>query len=145
MMGALFTQTILSYGNSALYMKVNVVKRSINLLTIPVGIFFGIKIFILSIVIISYIGFLIDIFFTSKILGTKKLDYIKELTKPLVFTGVMFAAISLIQKFLFINTPINLIIESIIAVILYSVLLYFIANEVFKYFLDFLKSFIKKV
>ncbi len=145
MMAALFTQTILSYGNSALYMKVNVVKRSINLLTIPVGIFFGIKIFILSIVIISYIGFLIDIFFTSKILGTKKLDYIKELTKPMVFTGVMFAAISLIQKFLFINTPINLIIESIIAVILYSVLLYFIANEVFKYFLDFLKSFIKKV
>lgn len=144
LMAALFTQTILSFGNSSIYMKINVFKRVLNLFSIPVGIFFGIEMFILSIVIIAYIGFFIDIYFISKIIGTKRIEYFNILIKPVAFSLIMYMCLFVIQEFVDFNNLINLFLEVTISISVYVTLLIFFDKAILNYFVEFLKSFILK-
>jgi O-antigen/teichoic acid export membrane protein len=144
LMAALFTQTILSFGNSSIYMKINVFKRVLNLFSIPVGIFFGIEMFILSIVIIAYIGFFIDIYFISKIIGTKRIEYFNILIKPVAFSLVMYMCLFVFQEFVDFNKLVNLFLEVTISISVYVTLLIFFDKAILNYFVEFLKSFILK-
>jgi teichuronic acid exporter len=144
LMAALFTQTILSFGNSSIYMKINVFKRVLNLFSIPVGIFFGIEMFILSIVIIAYIGFFIDIYFISKIIGTKRIEYCNILIKPVAFSLVMYMCLFVFQEFVDFNKLVNLFLEVTISISVYVTLLIFFDKAILNYFVEFLKSFILK-
>jgi O-antigen/teichoic acid export membrane protein len=144
-LAALFTQTILSYGDSKSYMKVNVIKRLSFVISIPFGLFFGIRVYIFSILVLSFLGLFTDIFFTSRIIGTRMLSYYTESIKPFMFSVIVFALIYPIEKFLFIGVVPNLFFESIVAVASYALLLYLFSRDIFGHFLEFLKSFLKKI
>jgi O-antigen/teichoic acid export membrane protein len=143
-LAALFAQTILGYGNSKMYMKMNIIKSFLTIFTIPFGLFFGLKPYLYSFVIISFLGLIVDIFFTSQIIGTKKMDYLEMMVKPIIFSVIMFVMIVLCQYFIDFGNIINLFIEVILGLGIYIVLLNFAAKEIFNYFIEFFQSFLKK-
>ena len=122
----------------------NLIKSFLTFFTIPFGLFFGLKYYLYSVVIISFFGLFVDIYFTSKIIGTKLIEYIQIMIKPFIFSVIMLLMIIFYKQYVDLGTVINLFLEVIIGISIYAVLLNFAAKETMNYFLEFFQSFVKK-
>jgi teichuronic acid exporter len=94
-LGALFNQSILAHGASKLYLKINVIKKTTTLLTIPFGLFFGLYPFLLAHVGVGFFCLFVDMFYTGRLLGIPTKKYIPPLFIPFVFSmisaGLMYS------------------------------------------------------
>lgn len=86
---ALFNQTLMARGEGALFLKMNLVKKLCALLSIPVGLFFGLFPFLWTLVGISVFNLFVSFFYLGKILNIHINTYLKKIWMPLLLSFIM--------------------------------------------------------
>jgi O-antigen/teichoic acid export membrane protein len=90
----LFNINILKvYARTDLFLKLEVIKVALTLVSISFGIFFGIYGLLISIVITSFIALFINTFYSSKLISYTTLDQIKD-TTPIFLIGFLSCTLS---------------------------------------------------
>ena len=143
-LGALFNQTVLSFGDSKLFMKLNMIKRILGVINIPIAIFWGLIPYLISIVILSFIGLVIDIFYTANKIKTNVFDYFVDVIKTLLFLSVFVVPMYLSEHVVFMNVYLLKTIVVVTAIGLYIGLVKIFAAEILNYYIEIFKSFLKK-
>lgn len=96
---ALFNQTLMAKGAGRLYFKLFTAKKMLLLICTPIGAFIGIIPFIWAFVIMSFIGLMIDFYFTRRLLGFSATHYYKPLIRCILISipmGVVSYSISML-------------------------------------------------
>ncbi len=122
-----FSQTIMAYGDSKLYLKLNTIKKILGLFSIPFGIFFNIKAFLIVTVLISNLGLILDIYFTSRLLNHKLNLYIKKMLLPIFIGSIM-----LITSLISFKIPVQSLFLKLVFQIITGILVYISLSIVFK-------------
>jgi len=143
-LGILFNQTLLSMGDSKLFMKLNMFRRVLSIINIPIAIYWGLIPYLYSMVIFSSIGLIIDILYSSPKINTQFKDYLPTLFKSIIYSLVMALVIVFCTKFLLIGALSAKIIGIFIAIFLYLIILYYFEFQIFLHFTEILKSFTNK-
>lgn len=116
----LFIQTFMALGEVNTYLKITTIKKLITLLSIPIGLFFGIIPFAISIVLFQYVGFVLNILFTIKILDIKIKSYVVNTILPIIGAILMGLILYNIQDYIVIKSKVlHLLIIISIGVIWY--------------------------
>ena len=119
---ALFMQTIMAKGEGKVYFKLNAFKKLIGLLTIPFGLFWGLYPFLFAYLFISFVGLLLNIYFTSKLIQISKKKYIITMLLPLLMSLIMLTLVLFTSKLNIQSHLILLIIQLIIGFLTYTIL-----------------------
>lgn len=139
MLSSFFGQSLMSLGNSKVTMKLNMIKRTITLSMLPLGLFIEIHQFVWIFVISQYLGLILDIYFTINNLKTKWSNYLNEIWRPLI-ASILFVVIYFV--FIQIEVKLNvfslLLFKGILVLTTYSFFAYFLMNETLKHFLELL-------
>ncbi|MBU3658428.1 MAG: lipopolysaccharide biosynthesis protein [Flavobacteriales bacterium] len=139
MLSAFFSQSLMSFGDSKVTMKLNMLKRTMTLSLLPLGFFLNLEQFVWVFVISQYVGLILDIHFTINKLDTKWLDYLSEMWKPLLVSSFFLFVYILVKQFNLINNHFfQLIIKTLIASSVYIIFAYLLMNETFNNFLELL-------
>jgi O-antigen/teichoic acid export membrane protein len=139
-LGILFNQTLLSLGDSKLFMKLNMFRRVLGLINIPIAIFWGLIPYLYSIVFFNIVGLFIDILYSSSKIGTSFKDYLPTLIKSSLYTLLMAALIVIIQYLPF-NIMVLKFTGIIISCSIYFILLFLFERQILGYYLEIFKSF----
>jgi teichuronic acid exporter len=142
---ALFSQTLLGLGDSKLYMKLNMLKRLLNFVNIPIAIIWGLTPYLFSITILSYLGLIISIYLTSKKIESEMSHYFKQFLFAAFFTSIMVLPFVILYFTPFNDSLILKFISFGLAIFLYVLLLKRYNYEVYNYFILILKSFLNKI
>jgi O-antigen/teichoic acid export membrane protein len=142
---AFFSQTLLGLGDSKLYMKLNMFKRVFNFINIPIAIFWGLKYYLYSITLLSFVGLIISVYLTSKKIESDKSYYLKQFLMSVFLTFIMSIPFFLSFFTDFGELLIVKILNIFLALFIYIVLLKKIIPDVYNYYFLILGSFLKKV
>lgn len=142
-LGILFNQTLLSLGDSKLFMKLNMFRRVLGLINIPVAIFWGLIPYLYSIVIFNVIGLFIDILYSAPKIGTTFKDYLPTILKSLIYSLVMIVIILSVQYLPF-NFIVLKFIGVVIAILFYFLLMHLFERQILVYYVEIFKSFTNK-
>ncbi|MBN2777437.1 MAG: lipopolysaccharide biosynthesis protein [Bacteroidales bacterium] len=112
LLGYIQDQTIIAKGLSGLYMKLSIINRVINVVTIPIGIFWGLFPFLWSITIVSLIGLFISNHYTGRLINVKFFDYVKIMFPYFGMSLLMFGVVSLWELIPFVKQYIKLFVQS---------------------------------
>jgi len=105
-------------GRSDLFLKLEMIKKAIFVPGIILGIFFGIKIMIIGMIVNSIIAFFINSFWSGKLINYKSIEQLRDVIPSFLF-GLTVGLLILIPVWLFqINPLIMLVIQLILSVIL---------------------------
>lgn len=126
-LGVLFSQTLMALGKAGKYFQLNVVKRIISLLALPVGLFFGLYPFFIALVILGFIGFLLDLIFIGKELNISLIDYFIVLIKYFFPAAFMMCAVYGLSLL-----PIQSMHALLIIQIFTGILIYWLFSVIFK-------------
>jgi teichuronic acid exporter len=140
-LGVLFNQTLLAFGDSRLFMKLNMLRRVLGIINIPVAIFWDLTPYLYSIVIMTLAGLVIDIIYTSRKIETKITDYTKDFILSIIFSLAMGGIILLIISILPGNIYIIKAFGFLIAIAVYILLLKIFNPQIFAYYFDIIRSF----
>jgi O-antigen/teichoic acid export membrane protein len=143
-LGILFNQTLLSMGDSKLFMKLNMFRRVLSIIDIPIAIFWGLIPYLYSMVVFSTVGLIIDILYSSPKIGSQIKDYLPTLLKCSVYSVMMALVIVLCSKYLLIGILLAKITGIVLSIILYIIILYYFEFQIFLNFTEILKSFTNK-
>jgi len=141
-LGVLFNQTLLAHGDSRLFMKLNMMRRILGIINIPVAIFWGLIPYLYSIVILTFVGLLIDVFYTSKKIGTSISDYAFDFFSALLFSLVLGSIIWSADHWIPAHTYIAKGIGFAIGIGVYLLLMKTFRPQVLAYFMDIARSFV---
>jgi O-antigen/teichoic acid export membrane protein len=144
---ALFSQTLLGLGDSKLYMKLNMVKRILQLINIPVALFFGLIPYLISSTVISFFELVISVYLTSEKINSSKIYYFKQFLFSILLTLLMslpFALSHYLYPFAN-NLLITKLLSLFFAILIYIILLKKIKPDVYDYYLLIIGSFLKKI
>jgi O-antigen/teichoic acid export membrane protein len=142
--GTLFSQTIMALGKSNVYLKLNMSKKILGLLAIPFGIYAGIYAFVWSLVILSFVGIVLDFYFTGKLLSISIGHYIKRLISPLLISILMSGLVYSVSFTSLNNNILLLSVQVFAGVIAYSTLSVLFKVPEFYYIKDILTERIRK-
>lgn len=122
-LGVLFSQSIMSYGDSKLQMKLSILKRTITVIALPSGLFLSINEFVFVFVISQYLGLFIDLFYVQKKIGITWIQYFQPIILPLIFSITFSFVIYIIKNLnLYEGHFINLIFDTLIVFSIYAIL-----------------------
>lgn len=139
MLSAFFSQSILSFGDSKVTMKLNMIKRSVTLCLLPFGFFLDIYDFVWIFVLSQFIGLFLDILFTKSRFKTLWFDYLGEMVLPVLISCLfVFVYYSLSYFGLEFSNLISLLIKMFIAFSIYTILSYLLMKKTFNDFIELL-------
>jgi O-antigen/teichoic acid export membrane protein len=92
-LGVLFSQTLMALGKAGKYFQLNVLKRIIGLLALPVGLFLGLYPFFIALVFLGFLGFLLDLIYIGKELNIRLKTYFLILFKYFLPATFMMCAV----------------------------------------------------
>lgn len=137
MLSSFFGQSLMSFGDSKVTMKLNMLKRTVTLSLLPLGFILDIHQFVWIFVISQFIGLGLDIYFTKQRFQTTWSDYLGNMVLPLLFSIIFLVAY---HAFSFFNIQFSiytaLFIKSLIAILIYTVLVYFFIRNTFNDFIQ---------
>ena len=118
-----FGQSIMSYGDSKLQMKLSILKRIVTIISLPCGLFLSINEFVFVFVVTQYIGLFIDLFYVQKKIGVTWNQYFQPAILPLIFSVIFSLLLFFIEKRnLFDGYLINIVFNVIISFSIYTIL-----------------------
>jgi len=139
MLSAFFSQSILSYGDSRVTMKLNMLKRTVTLSLLPLGFILDIHQFVWIFVISQFIGLGLDIYFTKQRFQTTWSDYLGNMILPLLFSILFLMAYHSLSYFNVHFSNLNaLLLKLILAASIYTGLSYFFIRNTFSDFIQLL-------
>ncbi len=141
-LGILFNQTLLAFGDSRLFMKLNMLRRVLGIINIPVAIYWGLIPYLYSIVILTFVGLIIDVLYTSKKIGTQVKDYTWDFFSALLFSAVLGAIIWSSHHWIPLHTYISKGIGFAIGLGVYFMMMKAFRPQVLGYFMDIARSFV---
>lgn len=129
----LFIQSYMALGEVNVYLKITTLKKIVTLLSLPIGFFWGIVPYAISIVFFQYFGLLLNIIFSIKILKTSFVDYFKNIFLSTIFAISMGTFIYFIQDIIVIDYKVmKLLICAILGIVLYLALSFFFKVKQFE-------------
>jgi len=143
-LGILFNQTLLAFGDSRLFMKLSMLRRVLGIINIPVALFWGLIPYLYSIVILTFVGLIIDVLYTSRKIGTQVSDYTLDFFSALFFSAILGAVIWASDLWIPLHTYIAKGIGFGIGIAVYILLLKVFRSQVLNYYLDILSSFVNR-
>jgi teichuronic acid exporter len=139
MLSSFFGQSLMSFGDSKVTMKLNMMKRTVTLSLLPLGFLLDIRQFVWIFVISQFIGLGLDIYFTKQRFKTYWSDYLGNMFLPFLFSLIfllVYHSFSLLNiQFSVLNA---LLIKTILAVSIYIILSYFFIRKTFNDFVQLL-------
>jgi O-antigen/teichoic acid export membrane protein len=94
--GVLFSQTIMAKGDANLYLKLQTFKKIVGLTSIPAGIYWGLLPFIYMLIFTSFLGLMLDFYYTGKLIFVRFGTYLYILIKNISLSLVMALPIYMI-------------------------------------------------
>jgi len=119
---ALFLQTVMVEGKGRLYFWLKSGKKLLTLLSIPVGVFMGFYPFIWSLVVINFVGLILNFIFVGKMLNIPWYMYLKFLFKPFLLGGIMGGLVYLISLLPMAHYSITLVLQLFAGFVIYITL-----------------------
>ena len=130
-------------GRSDIFLKLEIIKKCVTVLNILITLPFGIYAMAIGQVIQGFISTFINAYPNKKLMGYSYFEQWKDLMPSFVLSIVM-ACIVWTMNFISITPLLLLIIQIIVGIIVYVVLAKLFKLEVYNYFVNTLKGFIKK-
>lgn len=115
-------------GRSDLFLKLEVIKKIIAIPTIVIGVFFGIKIMILGLIVNTFITYYINSYWSGKKIGYSFTQQVKDILPSFFLALTMGVTVYLIGLLLPFSYPIKLIIQ-----IIFGALFVLVISEVTKF------------
>ena len=130
-------------GRSDIFLKLEIIKKSITVLNILITLPFGIYAMAIGQVVSSFISTFINAYPNKKLMNYSYFEQWKDLMPSFILSIVMAASVWLIN-FVPIMPILILIIQIIVGIIVYILLSKLFKVEVYSYFVNTLKGFIKR-
>lgn len=130
-------------GRSDIFLKLEIIKKCVTVLNILITLPFGIYAMAIGQVVSGFISTFINAYPNKKLMGYSYFEQWKDLIPSFVLSIVM-AGIVWVMKFISIAPLLLLIIQIIVGIIVYVVLAKLFKLEVYNYFVNTLKGFIKR-
>ncbi len=144
-LGMLFNQTLLSFGDSKLFMKLNMLRRMLGIINIPIAIYWGLIPYLTSMVILSFVGLLFDVLYTSRKISTRLIDYVPDFLLAALFTSIMAGFIFISIHFIPLHSYAAKAIGITGAIAIYIVLLYKFVPKTLASYMQIIASFTKRI
>lgn len=143
LLGVLFGQTIMALGESNLYLKLNSLKKGISLISLPIALIFGFYPFLIGVVILGYVGLLLDFYYVGKKLKIKITEYLLLFINPLALSFLMGIIVFMLSYIVFSGLFFQLITQIILAIVFYWFGSYILKLEEYFYLLDIIRDKLK--
>ena len=130
-------------GRSDIFLKLEIIKKCVTILNILITLPFGIYAMAIGQVVSGFISTFINAYPNKKLMGYSYFEQWKDLIPSFVLSIVM-ASIVWCMNFISIAPLLLLIIQIIVGIIVYVVLAKLFKLEVYNYFVNTLKGFIKR-
>lgn len=130
-------------GRSDIFLKLEIIKKCVTVLNILITLPFGIYAMAIGQVVSGFISTFINAYPNKKLMGYSYFEQWKDLVPSFVLSIVM-AVIVWTMNFISITPLLLLIIQIIVGIIVYVVLAKLFKVEVYNYFVNTLKGFIKR-
>lgn len=130
-------------GRSDIFLKLEIIKKCVTVLNILITLPFGIYAMAIGQVVSGFISTFINAYPNKKLMGYSYFEQWKDLIPSFVLSIVM-ACIVWVMNFISIAPLLLLIIQIIVGIIVYVVLAKLFKLEVYNYFVNTLKGFIKR-
>lgn len=130
-------------GRSDIFLKLEIIKKCVTVLNIVITLPLGIYAMAIGQVVSGFISTFINAYPNKKLMGYSYFEQWKDLIPSFVLSIVM-AGIVLVMNFISITPLLLLIIQIIVGIIVYVVLAKLFKLEVYNYFVNTLKGFIKR-
>ena len=134
---------IKAMGRSDLFFKLEIIKKSIGVITIIIAIKFGVMAMAYSMLVTSFISQVVNSWPNKKILNYSYFEQVKDML-PQIGLSLLMGAIVYLVSFLHINSLITLLIQIPIGVIVYWLFSKLFHIESYEYIVGILKNFRKK-
>lgn len=144
-LGALFNQTIMAKGQGSLFLKLNVLKKIVGLVSIPVGLLYGLIPFLWALVIISIVNLCLDFYFTGKLLKISMYQYANKMILPFLLSIIMGAGVFSLEFCSIENKYLLLFLQLVFGVIIYSGLSALFRLDEFLYLKEIVLQKINKI
>lgn len=134
---------IKAMGRSDLFLKLEIIKKSIGVVTIIIAIKFGVMAMAYSMLITSFISQVVNSFPNKKLLNYSYLEQLKDMLPQIILSLVMGAIVYAVT-FLKLSSVITLAIQILVGVVVYWVGSKLFHIESYEYIVGMLKNFRKK-
>lgn len=134
---------IKAMGRSDLFLKLEIIKKSIGIVTIIIAIKFGVMAMAYSMLITSFISQVVNSFPNKKLLNYSYLEQVKDMLPQIILSSVMGAIVYAVT-FLKLSSVITLVIQIPVGVVVYWVGSKLFHIESYEYIVGMLKNFRKK-
>ncbi len=136
-------QSIKALGKSDYYLKLEVIKKVLGVITLVATLPFGVYTMALGQVGVALISSFINAFPNRKLLNYYYKEQLKDILPNLIISIIMFVLVYLL-KFINMNKYLLLITQISFGVIIYLALIYIFKLESFNYLIDIIKSKLKE-
>lgn len=106
-------------GRSDLFLKLEIIKKIFAIPVIIIGILWGIKIMIVGMIVNSVIAYLLNSYYSGRLIGYSTIEQIKDILPSLIFALIVNAIVFFVGQFLTTSNWIILGIQLIIALVLF--------------------------
>ena len=134
---------IKAMGRSDLFLKLEIIKKSIGVVTIIIAVKFGVMAMAYSMLVTSFISQVVNSWPNKKLLNYSYLEQVKDML-PQIGLSLLMGIIVYFVSFLHLNSLITLLIQIPIGVIVYWLFSKLLHIESYEYIVGMLKNFRKK-
>lgn len=134
---------IKAMGRSDLFLKLEIIKKSIGVVTIIIAVKFGVMAMAYSMLVTSFISQVVNSWPNKKLLNYSYLEQVKDML-PQIGLSLLMGIIVYFVSFLHLNSLITLLIQVPIGVIVYWLFSKLLHIESYEYIVGMLKNFRKK-
>ena len=134
---------IKAMGRSDLFLKLEIIKKSIGVVTIIIAVKFGVMAMAYSMLVTSFISQVVNSWPNKKLLNYSYLEQVKDML-PQIGLSILMGMIVYFVSFLHLNSLITLLIQIPIGVIVYWLFSKLLHIESYEYIVGMLKNFRKK-
>lgn len=134
---------IKAMGRSDLFLKLEIIKKSIGVVTIIIAVKFGVMAMAYSMLVTSFISQVVNSWPNKKLLNYSYLEQVKDML-PQIVLSLLMGIIVYFVSFLHLNSLITLLIQIPVGVIVYWLFSKLFHIESYEYIVGMLKNFRKK-
>jgi O-antigen/teichoic acid export membrane protein len=134
---------LLVHGRTDLSLKLEIFKKILAIPLIIIGVFYGVKTLIICMILLSYISFYLNSFYSGRLLNYSTIQQVKDIVPSFLLAIVIGLSVFLIGFFLPFSVPINFLLQIIVGIILAIVLAEILKLENYIYLKEIVKDKLK--
>lgn len=137
-------QAVKAIGKSGVFLWLEVVKKSIELVTLLVVMWFGVPAIVISLAALNVLFTYVNAFPNKRLLGYTFKEQVTDIFPPLLLAAVMMGAVMLLGSVIA-NMYLRMAVQIVLGAVLYVLLSLVTKNREFAYLLNILKGLLQKL